>query len=197
VGVREIQTARYWDLGVGAFLNGIGTFRDYLESIPPAPEKSDPRFPHLVLVEPRIGLEALCRLAGIGGLFPKADQRISTCTECDAEAQQPVWILMQDGRRNKGKTIRECRQAFDTDETALTALQGVCSFLQYPSVVRTFNDSEGYAMDLPGTIIANEPCMTPYLGIFDQAWLSFDKDEKAHPKMGTASRLRRFFGSSF
>jgi hypothetical protein len=149
---REAQVKRYWDLGVGTAL-GCKSFSEYLASIPEIPEAlkaDDASFPLLVLVETRVGLKRLCDLGNIA--FDGNDETFVAYDARHAELTQPTWIRIQDGRKNRNRSVKDCRETFAEHELGLTALQGVCSYLQHPTVVIEWTKDGAHAMDLSGSV---------------------------------------------
>jgi len=150
--VREAQAKRYWDLGVGCEL-GFKDFNAYLASIPEIPEPllgKDESFPTLVLVETRIGLKRLCDIGNI--TFCGNDKTFVSHDGRHAEFMQPTWIRIQDGRKNRNRSVKDCRKTFAKQECGLTALQGVCAYLQHPMVVSEWAKDGAHVMDLSGSV---------------------------------------------
>jgi len=191
--VRETQAKRYWVLGVGTPLR-YRSFGQYLANIPEIPEAlkaDDASFPILVLVEPRIGLKRLCDLGGIE--FDADDKSIVGYDDRHAEFAQPTWFRMQDGRKNRNRSVSDCRNAFAEQERGLTALQGVCAYLQHPTVVSEWAKDGAHVMDLPGSIPregvgGSAACLRVHEG---RAKLGWTCNGNATPKCGSASRRER------
>lgn len=186
---RFFQAKRFFDLGVGREL-GIADFEGYLETIPAIPEAlraDDSAFPHLVLVEPRIGLAKLCRLGGIA--FAGDDNTFVPWYEAYRDSATPVWIRVQDGRRNRNRSVSDCRRAFAAGELGLTALQGVSAYLAHPEVVSDFARFDGHAMDMLGSVTPKLRDRAAYLGVEDGqvklCWLGWGGD--AYASHGSAS----------
>ena len=184
---RVAQAKRYFDMGVGRELS-IVDFEGYLETIPAIPEalKADnPAFPYLVLV-PKIGLARLCQLGGIA--FAGDDQTFVPWSDGYRDSASPVWIRVQDGRRNRNRSVSDCRSAFAVGEFGLTALQGVATYLAHPEVVSDFAREGGHAMDLPGSVHREGRERAAYLSVSDgRARLNWRWHAYAGPGFGSAS----------
>ncbi len=188
--LRIIQAKRYWDMGVGRVL-GKKSFKEFLDAIPGVPvalRAGDQRFPYLVLVEPRIGLAELCKVGNIG--FAGDDQTFVPYDARHADASCPSWIRIQDGRKNRNRRPSECHESFVKDELGLTALQGICTYLQDSAVVTDLKHGPGgHAMDLPGSFYRGSRVGYACLGIEDgQAKLSWSMNGLACSRFGSASR---------
>jgi len=158
--IREAQAKRFWDRGAWNKPSNLGRgfmggYADYLATIPEIPAellKDDAEFPLIVLVEPRLGLKWLCAMAGLefegddDFYQPYDDQVIFR------DYVNPTWVRVQDGRRNHGRDASQCRRSFSKYEVALTALEGVCTYLQHPSVVSDVTRPHGHIMELAGSI---------------------------------------------
>lgn len=184
--IRMTQVIRLWDLGVGR-VAGNPDFEEYVATIPHIPTElldDDKAFPFLVLVEPRIGFMRLCNLGGI-----QFDGDDKTCVAYDrhhVEFKQPTWIRIQDGRKNQGRSVKECRKDFTKHELGLTALQGVCAYLQHPTVV-----TGAHAMDLPGFVRREVRDRIACLWVGkDGTELGWDQDGRTAPEFGSASRRK-------
>lgn len=187
---RVVQVKRLWDLGVGREL-GIPDFEAYLVTIPAIPEAfltEDSHFPHLVLVDPRLGLAKLCALGNIA--FSGDDNTFVPWDDECKDPTSPVWIWMQDGRKNRNSSVSDCRTSFAPDECGLTALEGVSSFLQCPTAIEELrNNPNGHAMDLGGSVRRDYRESAAYLCVDDgRAELCWNWDGNANPRYGSASR---------
>ncbi|MFA6603982.1 MAG: hypothetical protein WCT10_04060 [Patescibacteria group bacterium] len=189
-GLRRIQVKRFWDRGVGREL-GYRDFEAYLASIPdipPALLKVDKDFPWIVLVEPRLGLRKLCDRAGV--VFSGSD---ATCAAFDAryvEFANPTWIRVRDGRQNRGRLVSECRESFQEDELGLTALQGVCAYLQH-AFVEIIYEMGRNGVDLAGSVCSDKRDFTAILLLDCDVTATLDADHaffRNCPGCGTASR---------
>lgn len=180
-----VQAKRFWDLGVGRVL-GLKDFDAYLATIPEIPgelTKADMEFPTLVLVEPRIGLKRLCGLAGI--TFTGDDHTFVTHDERRGEFTQPTWVRIQDGRKNRNRVVRDCWKSFSKQERGLTALQGVCAFIQDQYLV----EEGGHIMDLIGSVRGGNRALAACLGVWGgQPELFWINVGLANPRCGSASR---------
>ncbi|MFH2136421.1 MAG: hypothetical protein ABII19_02200 [Patescibacteria group bacterium] len=184
---RVAQAKRYFDLGVGREL-GIQDFSVYLGTIPEIPEAlkaDDSEFPRLVLVEPRIGLARLCRLGGIA--FEGDDKTFVPWSDECRDSATPIWIRVQDGRRNRNRSVSDCRRNFAAGELGLIALQGITAYLQHSEVVTDLNCNDGHVMDLPGSVLRDR-VHAAYLRVNGgQAELNWDWSGNASPDYGSAS----------
>jgi hypothetical protein len=187
--VREAQAQRYCEIGVSVGL-GFCSFVSYLASIPEIPEellKDDPRFPLLVLVEPRLGLKKLCQLGDIN--FDGTGDTFSAYDERHDEFASPTWIRVQDGRKHSNHSVGSFRRSIvSRKELGLTVLQGACTYLQHPQVVSEIAGSE-HIMDLPGSIHLFCRISTVFLTLVDgQPKLSWRYENSCGPSTGSASR---------
>lgn len=182
---RTVQAKRFWDIGVGRELT-LESFQMYLATIPEIPEAlkaKDKRFPILVLVELRIGLKRLCKLGDIA--FGGDDQTFVAHDEGHAEFNQSTWIRIQNGRKNRNKKVTACRKGFNKSERGLTALQGVCAYLQNSVVVV----EDVHAMDLPGSVLRGDRGRAALLEVWKgQMELFWRSGNDAFPRFGSASR---------
>jgi len=150
VDIRRKQAKKYWDLGFGREL-GIDSFKAYLATIPeiPAPLLDpDERFPLLVLVDPRLGLAKTCDLVAWIAL----DTAVSMVLAADVRHETPVapfWVRAHDGRFNRDQKPIDCRNACTGMEFAMTAMVGVCLFINFPKIV-SWNL---WTIDLPGSVL--------------------------------------------
>jgi hypothetical protein len=188
--IRTAQAQRLWGLGVGSAA-GCANFASYLESIPEIPaalQADDPELPLLVLVETRLGLKKLCDLGGIafnGG----GDDTFVAHDDRHLEFTVPTWIRVQDGRRNRNRSVRDCRKTFGQGELGLTAPQGVCTYLQHPQVVSEASQNGAHTMNLPGSVYRGDRADAACLGLWSgRPELIWDFDDYAYRHYGPASR---------
>jgi len=183
------QAQRLWSLGVGSAA-GFADFASYLASIPEiltALLADDPEFPLLVLDETRLGLKKLCDLGGIA--FDGNDETLVAFDDRHLELAVPTWIRVQDGRRNRNRSVRDCRKTFGQDELGLTALQGACTYLQHPQVVSEASQNGAHTMDLSGSIHRGDRNCSARLGLWSgRLELIWDFDGYAYRHYGSASR---------
>ncbi len=140
---RIAQVKRLYDKGFG----GEMSFQQYLDSIPAIDEEllnDDDRFPLLALVDSRIGIVQTCELLGID--FGVSDQTFEDFDPKKAHAEQVYWMRAQDGKKNKGKSARDCRSEFVSDELGLTVHEGLALFAQSPETFRN------WGMNLTGSV---------------------------------------------
>lgn len=195
--VRIRQAVRFWDIGVGYLKLSqrecFSTFEAYLATIPHVPAEllqQDEDFPLLVLVEPRVGLRRLCELGEIE--FSGDDNTLVAYDERHREFVGPTWIRVQDGRKNRGCAVRDCRTSFAQDEIGLTALQGVCTYLQHPQSVADADREDGHVMDLSGSVRRAHRDLAAFLKAWkSRAKLHWHFHGYAYPKYGSASRRER------
>lgn len=183
-----VQTKRLWDLCIGTEL-GYWNFEEYAGTIPAISPRlllPDREFPLLVLVETRLDLKMLCALANVD--FDGDDNTFQPWDARCMRQRQPYWIRMQDGRKNRGRSVADCRESFMQGEIGLTALEGVSAYIQYPEVVADLLGPDGHAMVMPGSVLHENRVSTAYLcadvGRIRLNWLWPD----AGPKCGSASR---------
>jgi hypothetical protein len=175
---RITQAKRLWDKGFGEKLDS------FLASIPEIPETLKPhdeRFPLLVLVVARLGITKSCRLAGLK--YNGATPPFEDFDPKKARTAQVYWMRCQDGRRNRGKSVKACRDSFAKDELGLTTMEGVALYVQNPEVIR-----EHY-LDLPSSVSDVGPggsaCLGYWGGEPELYWARRD-DEISY--YGSASR---------
>lgn len=154
------QARRYWHLGVGEAL-GATPFERYWAGIPEIPDTlwgKNEAFPRLVLVEPRLNLATLCRLAGVI-LTKRPDALVDRRHGYQhryAAYVIPTWI-----RVNDGKDARRCDHPMRTHGSRaewrpkglnpLLALEGVCAHVQHPDLLRDTAKPDGYYLSLLAT----------------------------------------------
>ncbi len=195
--LRTIQAKRLWDLGVGrelgfpSFGRELG-FEKYLETIPAISPRlllPDRKFPLLVLVEPRLPLKMLCALANVdfhgdnSTFVPRSDEYLDVVV--------PVWIRIQGGRKNRNRSVEDCRRDFAKNERGLTALEGVSAYIHHPEVVTDLTQRDGHAMDLPGSVRREEREDVARLSMSNgRAMLDSRWDGGALPDHGSASHRK-------
>jgi hypothetical protein len=138
---RSTQARHLWELGFGR--NGHHSLESYLASIPEVPERfehRDPRFSHLILVDPRDGINRAC---GFAGLRCEANERafdVYLPYWGDRPKDAAYWIICNDGRERHRQIehVRFCHEKFDKDEHALTLEEGICLYAQRPRVTKNF-----------------------------------------------------------
>ena len=187
--IRTAQAKRFWDMGVGRKL-GKTSFAAYLTDIPKVPADpltDDTAYPYFILAEPRLGLKRLCELGGV--VFDGNDETFIAYDKAHREFTQPTWIRIQDGRKNRNRTVRDCRKSFGKDERGLTALQGVCAYLQHPTVLSEATQADAHVMDLSGSVRRDGRADAASLELWDgQPELLCHWDGIALPLCGAASR---------
>jgi hypothetical protein len=178
---RISQAKRLWDKGFG---ENVESFDVYLAGIPEIPEKllaNDERFPLLVLADARLGITKSCELAGLK--YGGNDQTFEDFDPKKARNSQVYWMRCQGGRRNRGKSVKACRDSFAKGEIGLTAMEGVALYVQNPEVIK------GDFLDLPSSVRADGRDRSAYLSHWDDGpelcWLWYDD---GHPYYGSASR---------
>lgn len=195
--IRMDQAHKHWECGLWNIptRTDFRTFRNYLESIPEIDAellKDDPEFPLIVLVEPRLGLKLLCDIArpGLSGIaFDGDDMTFDAYDKRHAEFTKPTWIRVQDGRKNHNRSDRDCRASFGKNELGLTALQGVCTYIQYPQVVGKAGKDDTHVMRLPGSDHSVYHGNAPHLFVSDgRPKLSWNQNDDHDPVCGSASR---------
>ena len=194
---RVAQAKRLWDLGIGQEL-GFPNFEKYLATIPRIPSQlvlPDREFPLCVLVEPRLPLKMLCALGNVD--FDGDDNTFVPWyppPSLDPRNQPwPYWIRMQDGRKNRNRSVVDCRHDFAKNELGLTAFEGVSAYIQHPEVVTDLTQCNGHAMDLPGSVYRGDRALAAHFqvlsGRVELNWAGIDDD--ASSECGSAS-CRKF-----
>lgn len=185
--LREIQAKRLWDLGVGHELD-FPSFEKYLATIPKIPPTVhlyDGLFIFLILVEPRLPLKMICALANVD--FGGGDK--TTFINMQRDEVSPYWIRVQNGCKNRNRSVEDCRRNFTRDELGLTALEGVAAYVHHPEVVADLTQRDGHAMYLPGSMLRAEHQNTACLSVNGgRARLDWHWDGVALPDHGSASR---------
>lgn len=195
--IRTAQAKRYWDLGVGIAL-GFKKFKDYLYARNPDESLVIPEIQQallevlqkyglkIVLVETRLDLKKFCELSNIA--FDVGDETFVDYDARHAEFKQPAWIAVDDGRKNRNRSVSDCRKTFTFFERGLTALQGVCAYLQHPTVVTDLNLPYGHVMDLAGSVHRENRGNAAYLFVSDgRARLGWRWSDYTRPRYGSAS----------
>lgn len=156
---REIQAKRLWDKGFGRE-QGFDSFDAYLATIPEIPEAymaPDDRFPELVLVDARLGLEKTCELLGVD--FDYEDQSFEDFDPKKARTDKVYWIRAKNSEkiRRKSVCVRSVQFTNAGCELGLTAHEGVALLAQNPEGFR------GCAMDLPGSVMRDDRMSVAFL----------------------------------
>jgi len=139
---REIQAGILWAKGFGK--GRYFSFEEYLASIPEIPEplmRRDDRFPLLVLVEPRPGLQAILECVR---LTCEADPRKMSLRLGDWSTRPldtPYWMRCNNGReRHRDQEyLRSFYASLDPTELALTLEEGACLYGQHPKIIKDFD----------------------------------------------------------
>lgn len=180
---RVTQAKRLWDKGFGREL-GIDSFEHYLANIPVIPESllaHDERFPELVLVDTGLGITKICELLGIA--YCGDDQTFEDFDPKQARTEKVYWIRLQDGKKNRNKSIQTCRKEFAQDELGLTVHEGLAFFVQNPKSFRSF------ALDLSGSVRRDARRFAAYLDWFGgRPRLGWYFDGDVDPGYGAGSR---------
>lgn len=150
---REAQAKRYWDAGIAPAL-GYASLKDYLKDVPAAPDlglsNQSMLHPWLLLIEPRIAFEDLCKAA-------KVDCRMSWVLRRNGDApsgDKPFWIAFDDGRRRRGCAIDRFLEVTGSfDDHGFTAFIGVCAVLQKRGFVGEYSGDchDPYYIHLAGS----------------------------------------------
>ena len=185
--IRRLQARRLW-LDVSTHFGS--TFESYLASIPKIPSRlasDDAEFPMLVLVEPRIGLKKLCEQVGIE--FDGDDEMFVAYDDRHAEFTEPTWIRIQDGRKNRNRSVRDCRKSLDKNELGLTAFQGICSYLQHRNILTEAMKDGAHNMDFSGSVPRrHHDCVGSLKLTGGQPILGWHTSDPTNPRYGSASR---------
>ncbi len=194
--IREHQAKLLWDCGFGEVL-GYSTFAEYLEFIPPEPERSEdlPDYlDKLVLVDARIactkgedgksfkfgGLVKVCELLGVK--FTGNNSTFEPFNPEQVKKQDVYWIWCQDGKRNLGKNVQTCRKEFEKNEIGLDAMEGLALFAQNRKVL------QDHYVDLPSSVHCGNRENFACLGLWlDGPELGWDWDVNAYSRDGSAS----------
>lgn len=183
---RERQAKVLWDRGYGREI-GIGSFEAYLATIPDAPENPRPDlFDRLVLVDRRVTLTVSCRLARLK--FTGDDNTFEPYDVKTAKKHGDVyWMWCQDGRKNRDKSIYQCRREFQPGEIGLDAYEFVALYTQDPGVIG--KPESPHYIDCSASVLRENRDNTAYGGDWDDdpelLWRSYDC---RHPHFGSASR---------
>jgi hypothetical protein len=179
---REAQAKLLYLWGFG----GNCEFADFLTSIPEIPERlkaDNDRFPELVLVDTRLPISKICELLGIE-LFGD-DETYVDFDPTTAKTDEVYWIRAQDGLKNKGKSVRACRESFTEDEVGLSVYEGLALFVQNPKALK------GRATDLPGSVHSGQRAYAAFLVWYHgRPKLSWPTDGGGFAGDGPASRLK-------
>jgi hypothetical protein len=140
------QARKLWQKGWGREL-GYKRFKAYLSSIPCYSREldaGDMRFPLLILVDARISIVKTCELLSVK--CEEADDAFEDFDAKLARTEKIYWIRMQDGKKNRNKSIQACREEFAGDECGLTVHEGLALYAQ----IR--NDFRGMGMELTDSV---------------------------------------------
>lgn len=156
-------------------------YRDSLPKFSPQPEAYRDRFDIPVIVETRISPKRQCELAGIKyylwGLpvsnwpdHPKGYKTPNT----------PYVAWMQNGNKNKGKSVEKARKELAKYERGATVFDGLALYISHPEILNN------HYVYLPGTKVGSEHAAR--LGLWsgrpglDDGWVGY-----ADPGWGSAS----------
>lgn len=175
------QAQRLWNAGWGRAL-GYERFDDYLATIPPVPIYAATVrsiYPLWVLVDARVSLRSMCVCLGID-----LSER-----DCPADATRPLgavyWVRCQDGKRYQGRSVQENLLLFGAHERAMTAMEGVCLFAQFPM------STQSAYLDLAGSHHEYSPDTIACLGMWrGRMALRWRWSSLAHPDCGTATCVK-------
>ncbi len=132
--LRTSQARVLWEAGIGP-KTGARTFEQYLRSLPTIPMSvlpEDVRFPSLVLVDARVSVLDLAELLGVAikGNEQTAQMKVLQATG------EAYWLRCQTGEKYLGKSVKEAEGVFGSQETTLTATEGLSLLLQQPTVIK-------------------------------------------------------------
>jgi len=195
---RKAQAKRLWDKGFNIIGDGVKdpvsgclrfpvaeNFEQYLATIPQIPEAlmaADERFPLLILVDARHGITESCKFAGLK--YNGDDRTFEDFDPKKVRTSQVYWMHCQDGRKNRGKSVKTCRENFAKDEIGLTAMEGVALYIQNSKVIK------GHFLDLAGSVHRESHDYVASLGDWrDEPGLVWSWHGGADPFCGAASRL--------
>lgn len=185
---RVVQAQCLWDKGFG---QSFDSFEAYLATIPEIPEKlmtNDERFPLLVLVDARLGVQKSCEFAGLR--FDGGDEAIIDFYPKRGRTSKVYWMRCQDGRKNQGRSIKNCRKNLASDELGLTAIEGIALYIQNVKVIR-----EHY-LELAGSVLCGgQRRRTHEVVYLGRCWpgesgLRLIYHDAVESNYGTASRLK-------
>ncbi len=137
---RVRHAKQLWDCGWGSEL-GYESFDDYLLTIPEIPEfpaSYSVRFPLLVLVDARPGLDGVCRILYVE--VPHAREGAITVSHSFRESRL-YWMRAQDNSADAARALNE-------DELCLTACEGLALCVQYRRL-RTMRLAGSVPCDIP------------------------------------------------
>lgn len=184
-GDRErIKCARqFWNIGVGKELKL--TFDEYLATISRISKQLlvfDEKFPHIALVEPRMLVLILCKLAKIRFKeYGYTDELIVPCDEHHIMPNDPFWIRFHNGWKNRNVSPSACRSQITNHTYCMTALVGVCAFIQFPKLVTEIEHN----IDLPGSVHRDNPNCIASIMIFNgKPELNLNSEDWARPNFG-------------
>lgn len=161
---REVQVKRLWDKGFGRVLKMV-SFDEYLSTIPEIPAAliaPDDRFPELTLVDARLGIVKMCEILDIdyvthGG----TDETFEDFDPKHARTEKVYWVRLQDGKKNRNKSVRTCRSEFAKGEIGLTVHEALAFFAKYPEGFRNFG------LDITDSVLRGNRDRAAYLRWFD------------------------------
>lgn len=179
--LRSAAAFKLYDAGWGREL-GFNSFEDYLGTIPPVPDFPAGwrgRFDRTVLVDARLPLKKMCGLLEIEFL---GDEDTWVDYVPEKTKHDVYWIRCQDGRKNHGRNVRDCRKAFAAYEVGLTAIEGIALFAQDRSVL------DDHFPELPGSVLRRRG-LVAFLRLWKEG-PSIDWIPSGHtdPRFGAASR---------
>jgi len=179
---RVVQAKVLWNKGFGREL-GFDLFQSYLATVPEIPDNlqlDDERFPLLVLVDGRVSISKACNFTDLAYL---GHDWLFRPHAPDMAKSGIRWMRCQCGWKNRGMSVRTCRESFAKDEVGLDAIEGVALYAQYPEVVN------GHHADLPNAVTIDFDGMVATLtGRCHAQELRCTCISDAFPGLGSASR---------
>lgn len=152
----ERQVDRLIELG---FNDEVGkssfSYRKQLPMFPSPPQDYAGRFDIPLLVDPRISLKRLHRIAGIHSTIH--EEHIVNVVKIP---EVPYAIWTHDGNRYRKHSVKDAIRHFQYDELPSPLVEVIALFLQYPQI---FHD---HGIDATGSVYGKEsvPCINTFFG---------------------------------
>jgi len=136
--------------------------QEYIAGLPkfsPQPETFRGRFDIPVIVETRIPLARMLKLADIDCYFDSNEVKDWSKGNFKTP-EKPYVAWVHDGARNRGRSVEKVRKSLAPDERGGTVFEGITLYLREPKIL------ESHFLDLPGSQVgsAHAPSLRLWVG---------------------------------
>ena len=174
------------DSGKGDGSRGMGAaqYRRLWPKTVTQPPAYTGRFDRVLLVDKTVELATLVKCGNtVVYTDPASCKDVVSCpTKEDGTPLTRYAIFFQDGVRNNGRSVEDCRDTFTPDEVGLVTVEGLHLPIQYESVLRD------HGVDLPGS--RSEDWSAPCVVWFGSGRPRFGTDGVRYGDSGSGSASR-------